>query len=107
MEEKRKVERFALHIESRISRHGRSTNHEGCTLFSADISSAGIFLLTGAPFPIGTGVDVTMYVPNEGFGPAASQKITLTASGLVVWTNNMGMGIMFDKKSKLAADGHA
>lgn len=69
-------------------------------LHSRDISSQGIFVLTGTPLPEGTTVDVSVYISG------ADKKVgghvgMLNASGKVVRVEKKGIAIKFDKACKI------
>lgn len=103
MQEKRKVERFDLRVETRLRVHGLSAGPETIQFFSRDVSSSGIFLMTEKPLPLGTMVDVTMAIENELAGVPAKKTITLNNSGMVIRTSRQGMAIHFKKQSQLAS----
>lgn len=102
MQEKRKVERFDLRIETILRVHGSAAGSDTMSFLSRDVSSAGIFLVTETPLSLNTLVDLTMSIENKVPMEPGTKKITLNNSGRVIRTTGQGMAIHFTKQSQLA-----
>lgn len=101
MQEKRKVERFDLQIETMLHVHGAAEDVRHMRVRSRDVSSAGVFLLTETPLPLGTTVDLILSINNELAGRQEPNTLNLKNSGRVIRTSRQGMAIQFMKKTQL------
>jgi len=104
MREKRKVERFNLHIKTILNVQDEAIMDKARILFTRDISCAGVFLTTSNPLPIDTRVDLDLLL-NQNKLDSESQKeerINISTSGKVVRTNEQGMAVEFDKLYKVS-----
>ena len=99
--EKRKVERFDLQLEAFVSFPGESSHTDVGTLITRDISMNGVFLITDTPLPVGAKVNVDMILTLGGKKKQNSQKAWIKASGKILRTDNQGMAVGFDDKSRI------
>jgi hypothetical protein len=99
VKEKRKVARFDLGLEARVSSEQTSEQ----TLLSLDVSSAGVFLLTEKPLPPGSKVAVDLLLKQKFNQPDEKENtVTINASGTVIRINGRGMAIAFDERHEIA-----
>ena len=101
MIEKRKVERFDLQLEAFVSLPGETSHSEMGNLVTRDISMSGVFLVTDTPLPVGAKVNVDMILTLGGKKKQNSQKAWIKASGKILRTDNQGMAVGFDDKSRI------
>ena len=101
MIEKRKVERFDLQLEAFVSLPGESANTDMGNLVTRDISMSGVFLITDRPLPVGAKVNVDMILTLGGKKKQDSQQAWIKASGKILRTDNQGMAVGFDDKSRI------
>jgi hypothetical protein len=99
--EKRKVERFDLQLEALISLPGEAPHADTGSLFTRDISMNGVFLITETPLPVGAKINVDMILTLGGGKKQDSQQAWIKASGKVLRTDNQGMAVGFDDKSRI------
>jgi hypothetical protein len=103
MREKRKVERFDLHIDAMLNFQYESRVAKEIKLRSRDISCDGVFLETTNPLPIGTKVDLNLLVSHQEINShLKNEKTNISTSGKVVRANEEGMVIEFDKTHKVS-----
>ena len=90
MEERRKLERFALNLPASIRAIGSVSRT--LDLVTQNISAGGAFFLTDNPLPKGLKVLMELVLKREsGLGKAAKLKI----NGKVIRSQPDGMAIMF------------
>lgn len=103
MKEKRKVERFNLHIEAMLNFQHEAKKAPKALILSRNISCDGVFLETNNPLPIGTKVDLNLLLnQHELSNQAKDEIIKINTSGKVVRTNEEGMAVEFDKLHKVS-----
>ena len=103
MSEKRKVERFELHIEALCKVHDDEIGDKTHTLLTDNISSEGAFLRTTNPLPVGTNIDLNFLLSQgELRSDTKETKINIWTSGKVVRTDEMGMALEFEKLYKVS-----
>ena len=104
MREKRKVERFNLHIEAILNVENEAIMDKAPILLTRDISSAGVFLTTSNPLPIDTRVDLERWLNHKEvvIGSPKDERSNISTSGKVVRTNEQGMAVEFDKLYKVS-----
>ena len=105
MKEKRKVDRFDLHIETILNVQDEAIMDKVPILFTRDISCAGVFLTTSNPLPIDTRVDLELLLNQNELnkGTSKDKRINISTSGKVVRTNEQGMAVQFDKLYKVSS----
>ena len=101
MIEKRKIERFDLQLEAFVSLPGETSQTDMGSLVTRDISMNGVFLITDRPLPVGAKVNVDMILTLGGKKKQNSQKAWIKASGKILRTDNQGMAVGFDDKSRI------
>lgn len=103
MNEKRKVERFDLHVETLLQVKDAGSKDRNQRLISRDISSDGVFLETSEPLPIGTEVDLNFLVSlNELNSYLKNKVVNISTSGTVIRADEQGFAIRFDKQHKIS-----
>ena len=101
MIEKRRVERFDLQLEAFVSLPGEPSHTDMGNLVTRDISMNGVFLITDTPLPVGAKVNVDMVLTLGGKKKQNSQQAWIKASGKILRTDNQGMAVGFDDKSRI------
>ncbi len=101
MIEKRKVERFNLQLEAFISLPGEAGQADAGNLMTRDVSMNGAFLVTDAPLPVGSKVNVDMVLTLAGKEKQNTQQAWIKASGKVLRADNQGMAVAFDDRSRI------
>jgi hypothetical protein len=104
MREKRKVERFDLHIETILNVQNEAIMGKAPVLLTRDISCTGVFLTTSNPLPIDTRVDLDLLLNQNELdsGSSKNKRTNISTSGKVVRTNEQGMAVEFDKLYKVS-----
>ena len=101
MIEKRKVQRFDLELEAFVSMPGETGQTDLGNMVTRDVSMSGVYLLTDAPLPIGSKVNVDMILTLGGRKKQNAQQAWIKASGKVLRTDNQGMAVSFDDQSRI------
>jgi hypothetical protein len=99
--EKRKVERFDLELEAFVSLPGETDPSDMGNLVTRDVSMNGVYLVTDAPLPVGSKVNVDMILTLGGRKKQNAQQAWIKASGKVLRTDNQGMAVSFDDQSRI------
>lgn len=103
MREKRKVERFNLHIETILNFQHEAIVDKKAVLLSRDISCDGVFLETKNPLPIGTRVELNLLLNQpELSDQSIDEKLKIYKSGKVIRSNDQGIAIEFDNHNKVS-----
>ena len=101
MIEKRKVQRFDLELEAFVSMPGETGQTDLGNMVTRDVSMSGVYLLTDAPLPVGSKVNVDMILTLGGRKKQNAQQAWIKASGKVLRTDNQGMAVGFDDQSRI------
>ena len=101
MIEKRKVERFDLELEAFVSLPGETDPSDMGKLVTRDVSMNGVYLVTDAPLPVGSKVNVDMVLTLGGRKKQKTQQAWIKASGKVLRTDNQGMAVSFNDQSRI------
>ena len=101
MIEKRKVERFDLELEAFVSLPGEAGQTDIGNLVTRDVSMSGVFLVTDAPLPVGSKVNVDMILTLGGKKKQNAQQAWIKASGKVLRADKQGMAVSFDDMSRI------
>jgi hypothetical protein len=99
--EKRKVERFDLELEAFVSIHGQTDRTDMGNLVTRDVSMSGVYLVTDAPLPVGSKVNVDMILTLGGRNKQNAQQAWIKASGKVLRADKQGMAVGFDDQSRI------
>jgi len=101
--EKRKVERFDLHVETILQVKDAESKDRNQQLISRDISSDGVFLETNDPLPIGTKVDLSFFISLNKLNSYLKNKVVnISTSGMVIRADEQGVAVKFDKQHKVS-----
>jgi hypothetical protein len=99
--EKRKVERFDLELEAFVSLPGETDPADMGNMVTRDVSMSGVYLVTDAPLPVGSKVNVDMILTLGGRKKHDAQQAWIKASGEVLRTDSQGMAVSFDDQSRI------
>ena len=103
MNEKRKVERFDLHVETMLQVKDEGLLDRNQRLISRDISSDGVFLETTNPLPVGTEVDLNFLLNlNELNSGLKNKVVNISTSGTVIRADEQGFAVRFVKQHKIS-----
>jgi hypothetical protein len=106
MREKRKVERFDLHIDT-LWNVLDTEMVENPKLVTRNISSAGAFLITNSPLPVGTDIELNFLLSQEELSNGTkNRKVTIRTVGKVIRADEEGMAVEFDKLHKVSQLNH-
>ena len=104
MNEKRKVERFDLHIETILQIKDEGLIDSNQRLISRDISSDGVFLETTSPLPVGTEVYLNFLLNLDKLnGYLKNKAVNINTGGKVIRTEEQGFAVQFDKHHQVSA----
>ena len=95
------MERFDLELEAFVCIPGETDPAERANLVTRDVSMSGVYLVTDAPLPVGSKVNVDMVLTLGGREKQNSQQAWIKASGKVLRTDNQGMAVSFDDQSRI------
>ena len=95
------MERFDLELEAFVSQAGETGQTDMGNLVTRDVSMSGVFLVTDAPLPVGSKVNVDMILTLGGRNKQNAQQAWIKASGKVLRTDNQGMAVGFDDQSRI------
>ena len=104
MKEKRKIQRFDLHLETFWNVHNKEgVVDKNSMLLTRNISSAGAYLATPNPLPVGTSMDLSFFLSHQEWskGPK-DQKIKIWTRGKVIRKEKGGMAVEFEEQSKVS-----
>jgi hypothetical protein len=108
VKEKRKLERFKMHLPAIVTILERSSVHRTAEWPTRDISADGAFLLTDGSVPAGTRVDIEFLMksnlPVQSAG--GDTKVNLKIQGVSVRNDRSGTAVMFDKAYEIWALRH-
>jgi len=103
MKEKRKIQRFDLHLETFWNVLNKGIVDNTPMLLTRNISSAGAYLATPNPLPIGTSMDLNFFLSqHEMTKGSKDQKIKIWTRGKVIRTEKGGMAVKFEEQSKVS-----
>jgi hypothetical protein len=102
MKEKRKVERFDLELGAILSFEDAAEDSGQQKLFSLDVSSAGVFLLTKNPLPSGSRVKVDLLLSQDLIQQEQKSMVCINSIGTVIRINDRGMAIAFDERHEIS-----
>jgi len=103
MREKRKIERFDLHLETFWNVQNKSIVDKTPMLLTRNISSAGAYLTTKNPLPVGTNMDLKFFLSQQELSnESKDQKIKIWTRGKVIRTEEGGMAVVFEEQSKVS-----
>ena len=95
------MERFDLELEAFVSLPGETDRTERGNLVTRDVSRSGVFLVTDAPLPVGSKVNVDMILTLGGRKKQNAQQAWIKASGKVLRADKQGMAVGFDDQSRI------
>ncbi len=95
------MQRFDLELEAFVSMPGETGQTDLGNMVTRDVSMSGVYLLTDAPLPIGSKVNVDMILTLGGRKKQNAQQAWIKASGKVLRTDNQGMAVSFDDQSRI------
>jgi len=106
MWEKRKVERFDLHIETQWNVLDTEIV-ENPKLITRNISSSGAFLITTNPVPVGTNIELNFFLKQQELSNGTkNRKVAIRTIGKVIRTDEEGMAVEFEKLHKVSQVKH-
>ena len=108
MEERRKLERFQLHVPAKIELTDESGHHETLQLETKDISADGAFFVSSKPITEGADIRLEMVLSVERLKDliGAHKKVELKLQGHVIRSDSNGVAVMFDRKYQIKALNH-
>ena len=100
--EKRKMERFALGLYSRIQIKSGERTLETIELITQNICAGGAYFKTSDPLPFDACLSIYMDFEVPGIANGPSNNLTcIETSGKVIRSNKNGMAIRFDNSYKI------
>ena len=100
MKERRKLERFQLHVPAKIELTDASGHRETLQLETKDISADGAFFVSTNPISEGAAVKLEMILSVEKLKEliGVHNKVELKLQGHVIRSDSGGVAVMFDRK---------
>jgi len=99
---KRKIERFFLELPIYLTVNNSNRKQKTLELQTSNICSDGAFVKTDEPLSIGTMVDISIILSLKRLTKFKGKKSLINVSGFVIRTDQRGMAIRFDNKSKIS-----
>ena len=104
MDERRKLERFALRLPGSLQ--SMALNQDGLSgeefgVVTRDISSNGAFFTTDIPLELGTKVGIELMLELENPDAEMRKRAKINVHGTVLRIDPGGMAIRFDKKYRV------
>ena len=108
MEERRKLERFQLHVPAKIELTDDSGHRETLQLETKDISADGAFFVSSQPITEGADIQLEMILSVDKLKDliGVHNKVELKLKGHVIRSNSNGVAVMFDRKYQIKALNH-
>ena len=108
MEERRKLERFQLHVPAKIELTNESGHHETLQLETKDISADGAFFESSKPIIEGADVRLEMILTVDKLQDliGVHKKVELKLQGHVIRSDSDGVAVLFNRKYHIRALNH-
>ena len=108
MEERRKLERFQLHVPAKIELTDASGQHETLQLETKDISADGAFFVSSTPIIEGADIRLEMILTVDKLKDliGVHKKVELKLQGHVIRSDSDGVAVQFDRKYHIRALNH-
>ena len=108
MEERRKLERFQLHVPAKIELTDESGHHETLQLETKDISADGAFFVSSKTITEGADIRLEMVLSVERLKDliGAHKNVELKLQGHVIRSDSNGVAVQFDRKYHIRALNH-
>ena len=105
MNDRRKLERFELHVPAKVEVTGESGKREILQLETLDISADGAFFISEKSITEGAHIKLEMVLSMEKLQQLIGQRkqIGLKINGTVIRSDSQGIAVHFDKKYQISA----
>ena len=105
MEERRKLERFQLHVPAKIEPTDESGHQETLQLETKDISADGAFFVSSKPITEGADIRLEMILTVDKLKEliGVHKKVELKLQGHVIRSDSDGVAVLFDRKYHIRA----
>jgi hypothetical protein len=101
MRERRRLERFELHLPAEIVALLPGQVEEPTTLFTRDVSAAGAFFPTPHSFPTGTPVQVALELATGKLNQRTGARAQVRVHGIVARVCPCGMAVTFNEDYRM------
>ncbi len=104
MEERRRLERYALRTATTVEADQESGRPQLYHVVTRDVSSGGAFVVTPEPLAEGKTVRMEMLLPFDTLTRmlGKSGKVLVSVQGTVVRTDERGMAVAFSGKHRIS-----
>ena len=108
MEERRKLERFQLHVPAKIELTDASGQHETLQLETKDISADGAYFVSSKAITEGANLRLEMILSVDKLKDliGVHKKVELQLQGRVIRSDSDGVAVLFDRKYHIRALNH-
>jgi hypothetical protein len=105
VKERRKLERFQLHVPAKIELTDVSGRRETLQLETKDISADGAFFVSAKPITQGSNIRLQMILSVEKLKDliGVHSKVELKLQGRVIRSDSDGVAVLFDRKYHIRA----
>lgn len=105
MKERRKLERFNLHVSAKLAAEDQERKNEVLQLETRDISADGAFFISQEPLAEGSRVELEMVLSMDKFQQVIGRKgkVELKIKGYVIRSDSEGVAVCFDKRYHIRA----
>jgi Tfp pilus assembly protein PilZ len=100
MQKERSMERFSIELKARVSLKSNDRDRKWVNVMTSNISAGGTFLRTRQPFPVGTRVNVEVFLPLREKKSSLKDSL-IKISGVVVRSEEAGMALRFDDEYEI------
>ena len=108
MKERRKLERYQLHVPTTIELADGSGHHETLQLQTEDISADGAFFVSSQPISEGAHLKLEMILSVDKLRDliGANKRVELRMEGKVIRCDSSGIAVIFNRKYQIKALNH-
>jgi hypothetical protein len=105
VKERRKLERFQLHVPAKVELTDASGHHETLQLETKDISADGAFFVSPKQITEGANIRLEMILSVEKLKDliGVHKKVELKMQGHVIRSDSDGVAVLFDRKYQIKA----
>ncbi|UCB50191.1 MAG: hypothetical protein JSW56_04785 [Deltaproteobacteria bacterium] len=94
------MERFSLELKTRVSLKSNDRDRKWVNVLTSNICAGGTFLLTRQPFPVGTRVNLEVFLPLREKKSSLKNSLIII-SGVVIRSEEAGMALRFDDEYRI------
>jgi Tfp pilus assembly protein PilZ len=94
------MERFSLELKARVSLKNNDRDRKWVNVLTSNICAGGTFLRTRRPLPVGTRVNLEVFLPLREKKSSLKNSL-IKISGVVIRSEEAGMALRFDDEYQI------